>query len=161
MNEVSNPANLAPGKIDSIDKLVEIGKERFFSTSTVGHVVEPAIPGADLYFKSALELMRQRGIQNPQMEFNIELRLGSYLGFMKKYDEAVPHFERCVELEPQNIRARRALAWAYRDVGRSAESAGEYRKVAELSSPISLSRYLNFARAAIVKYNGISDRRAA
>jgi len=113
----------------------------------VGHVFGPAIPEADLYFARALDLMRQQRIQSPELEFDIKLHLGAYLGLMCRYDEAVPHFERCVELKPQDIKARTVLAIVYRDVERPAESARQYREVAGLSSFYSLGKYSSLAKA--------------
>ncbi len=139
--------NLAPEEINSVDDLVQEGKGRLNSTSIAGHVFGPAIPEADLYFARALDLMRQQRIQSPILEFDIELHLGAYLGFMRRYDEAVPHFKRCVELKPQDIGARIALAKVYRDVERPAESAGQYIEAAKLSKFSSLGKYSSLARA--------------
>ena len=140
--------NLAPEEISSIDDLVQEGKKRIKSTAIAGHVMGPAVPPADLYFSRALQLMRKQGIQNPEMEFDIELHLGAYLGYTLRDKEAIPHFERSIGLKPKNLQARKCLAIAYRNTGDSQKSAQQFAQIAKLSAVVSTGKYTNYWRAA-------------
>lgn len=146
MDEVLKNENLAPEQINSIDELIQEGKSRVNITIMVGAALGPAIPEADLYFKRALGLMNLQGAPNPEKEYEARLWLAVYLAMNWKKEEALPHFERCVELKPQDIEARIGLAKVYGDVKRPAESARQYREATRLSNFSSLSKYSNLVR---------------
>ena len=142
-------ANLAPEEISSIDDLVKEGKERFNTKVIIGKMDGPVMPEADLYFSMALKLMHEQGIQNPEKEVHIEFHLATYLGFRGRYKEAIPHFERCVELNPDDSNARQALAKVYKDAGEHKKSAQQFVQLAKLSRILSVGRYTSYLNAAV------------
>lgn len=136
------------GDTQSIDKLIEEGRKRVIARIISGHS-DPVNTNADFYLERALELMQKEGSQNPQKEYEVHLLLAVYLAHSWKKSEAAPHFERCVELRPQDLGLRVDLAGVYRDLGRAAESARQYKEAAKLCPVLSIGKYSNLAHALI------------
>ncbi len=81
-------------------------------------------PGAEREFRRAIEL-------NPN---NTDARhhYASYLGAMRRFDEAIVEAKRAVSLDPLSLRMNLRLGWVYMIAHRYDEAIDEYKKTLEL-----------------------------
>lgn len=137
-----------PETIDSIDELIEKGR-KIVKARIIAGASDPIIANAEVYLRKALELIQAGDVQNPEKEYEARMLLAVDLTHNQKRGEAVPHFERCVELRPQDLNARINLARVYSDLGKSTESARQYKEAAKLFPILSIGRYSNLAYSFI------------
>ena len=60
------------------------------------------------------------------------LELANFFYDQKRFEQAIPWYEKALELDPNNVNARTDLGTAYFSLGRAKEAAREYRRSLEI-----------------------------
>ena len=96
---------------------------------TIGGAPEFSYSPEDCY-KKALEVALEDG--DPDQEHLVRSMSAGYYSSRGRYDDALVHAKRCVELKPKDPGSRDLLAHMFGVVARTRESSAEYFKAAKL-----------------------------
>ena len=69
--------------------------------------------------------------------------MGSTLGMMGKYDEAIESFKKCIQFDPENAKAHEFLGMTYKNLHRDAEAKPWFEKAAVLEQKKRRKKRLN------------------
>jgi len=126
--------NKSPDDVEEIGDLVKEG-DSALTWDIIWGGWEPPVHRADEYYTRALQLMRGRGIENKEAEYRACIGLAKFLTWVRHYEEALPHSERAVQLEPVDGTSRYIRAYLYNKLGHFADGAMEWMQAARFVEP--------------------------